>query len=249
MGDMDKSTLDIIKELRSKTGISMGLCSEAAKESNGDINTAMKLLREKCCEVGKKFYKNPERPMGHFLCFFRQEDNKIFNIKFGVESEFIANSVNLHEFVKTLTDKENFLNFMETHQKFIEEELLYLCGMLKENIQIVAYGLMEKEAHEHFLIQKKGSTPNENVVTGLNVAVLTGELDEEDRRNLLINISSLTNKKINNIVSEKNPELKYMHNLIDKEINDLLEAVSVTNREIKVADLLKNHKIVKIISF
>lgn len=248
---MDKNVLDIIKELRSKTGISMGLCSEAAKESNGDINNAMKILKEKCCEVGKKFYKNPERPMGHFLCFYKEEKNKIFNIKFGVESEFIVNSISLHDFVKILTEKKNFIEFMENNKKFIEEELLYLCGMLKENIQIVSYGLIEKEDNEHFLIQKKGSTPNENVVTGLNVIVLTGEkeLEEENRRNLLINISSLTNKKINNIISEKNKEIKYMYKLLEEEINDLMNAISVTNREIKVIDLLNGNKILKIISF
>jgi translation elongation factor EF-Ts len=246
---MDKNTLDIIKELRSKTGISMGLCSEAAKESNGNIETAMKLLREKCCELGKKFYKNAERPMGHFLCFYKQEDNKFFNIKFGVESEFIANSVDLQSFVNTLTAKEDFMKFMENNQEYINEELLYLCGMLKENIQIVAYSIIEKSSHEHFLIQKKGSTPNENVVTGLNVGVITGELEEENRRNLLINISSLMNKKINNIITEKNKEIKYMHNLIKEEIDDLLGSVSVNNREIKISDLLNNHKILKIVSF
>jgi translation elongation factor EF-Ts len=246
---MDKDTLDIVKELRSKTGISIGLCSEAAKESNGDRPTAMKLLREKCCEVGKKFYQNTERPMAHFLCFYIQEDNRIFNIKFGVESEFIVNSVNLHDFVKTLTSKDNFMKFMEENKDFIKEELLYLCGMLKENIQIVAYGVVEKSSNEYFILQKKGSTPNENVVTGLNIAVLTGELEEEERRNLLINISSLTNKKINNIISEKNKEIKYMYNLAKEEINDLVDSVSVNNREIKVSDLLKNHKILQITSF
>lgn len=248
---MDKNILDIIKELRSKTGISMGLCSEAAKESNGDIHKAMKLLREKCCEVGKKFYKNPERPMGHFLCFYKQEENKLFNIKFGVESEFIANSINLHDFVKVLTEKPNFIEFMLNNEKFIENELLYLCGMLKENIQIVSYGLIEKSNNEHFLIQKKGTTPNENVVTGLNVVVLSGseELDEENRRNLLINISSLTNKKINNIISEKNKEIKYMCDLIESEIEALMDTISVTNREIKIADLIGNRKILKVIAF
>lgn len=246
---MNKNILELVKKLRNETGISIGLCNEAAKESNNNFENAMEILRKKCCEVGKKFYKNIERPMGHFLCFY-EENGSIFKcIKFGVESEFLATSKDLNDFTKMLLSQDNFIKYMNNNKEFLESQLLFLCGVLKENIQIVSYEEIIKENHYHFLIQKKGSTPNEKVFTGLNIIVVNDVLEEENKKNLFINVNSLANKKINNIISEKNKELKYIYEFTQDIIDELIDSTSVNNREIKVQDLLENVKIIKIISF
>jgi translation elongation factor EF-Ts len=246
---MNQNILELIKKLRTETGISMGLCNEAAKESDGNFENAMTILRKKCCEVGKKFYKNIERPMGHFLCFYKESDNIFRCIKFGVESEFLATSQDLDKFAKMLLAKNDFIRYIEDNKEILENELLFLCGILKENIQIVYYEEIVKDNSHYFLIQKKGSTPNENVFTGLNIIVATNSLEEENRKNLFINVNSISNKKINNIISEKNKELKYFYKFTNDIINELINSPSVNNREIKVKDFLENQEIIKILSF
>jgi len=246
---MDQNILEIIKVLRNETRISMGLCSEAAKESLGDIEKARLILKEKCRQQGKKFYKNPSRPLGHFLNFYHEEDNVFVNIKFGVESEFLANSVDLHDFVHRLISKENFMDFMLNNEEFLDEELLYLSGMLKENIQILAYNILRKTSDQKFIVHKKGSTPNEKVLTGLTVAVVSKLLEDEMRRNFLINMGALMNKKINNLIHEKNPHINYMYKVTSPEIEVFLNTPSVTNKEITIKELIEDTLIYDILGF
>ena len=246
---MDQKILEIIKILRNETRISMGLCSEAAKESQGDIDKARVLLRGKCREQGKKFYKNPSRPLGHFLNFYHEEENVFVNIKFGVESEFLANSGDLHQFVHQLIAKENFMDFMINNENFLDEELLYLSGMLKENIQILAYNIVRKTSDQKFIIHKKGSTPHEKVLTGLTVAVVSKLLEDEMRRNFLINMGALMNKKINNLINEKNPTLSYMYKVKPEEIEVFLNTPSVTNKDITIKELIEDSLIYEMLGF
>lgn len=245
---MDKNTLDMIKELR-KTGISMGLCAEAAKESNGNLAEAMIILEKKCCEVGRKFYKNSERPMGYFLNFSEEKGDIFINIKFGVESEFLASSEQLWQFINEIISKDNFIHFMENNNEFLEKKLLYLCGMLKENIQILSYVLITKSPTEKFLIHKKNSTANERVATGMNIAVISDELEEENRKQLLISMNAMTSKKVVNIKSEKTPIEQYMYKSTLQDMHEFISSLCVNNREIKISDLLKNITIKEIIAF
>lgn len=247
---MDKETLEIVKELRGETGISIAICSEAAKECKGDRLLARTLLRGKCCEVGKKFYKNKERPLQHSLVFFQQDNNLFKVIKLMSESEFLVNDIHLKKFIQTLMDKgEDLLKFIKEQHAYVEEEILYLCGMLRENIQLIAYNLVKKDEEHHFIFNTKGTTPNADVVNGINILVTTGVLEEDTRRNVLINANALTNKKINNISNEKNAIVNHMYEISDEELKAFLSSSSVNNKEIKVSDLMKSIEIKHLIAF
>ena len=47
-------TIAQIKELREATAAGMGACKEALTATNGDMNEAIKYLREKCLAVAAK---------------------------------------------------------------------------------------------------------------------------------------------------------------------------------------------------
>jgi hypothetical protein len=245
-----KMNKEIIKTLRDQTGISISLCIEAVKESNGELDSAMEILKQKCYIVGKKFYKNPERPLSQFYNFFVEEEHKFINIKFGMESEFLINSDLLHDLVKYLTSQENFMNFIEKNNSVIEEKLLYICGVLRENVQLLAYNYIQKTNEEVFLIQKKNLTNNDKVVGGLNIIVLSGPiLDIEAKNNFLINVNAIVHKQINNILNEKNPHILFMKTMEMFDIHEFIDKVSIVNREIKIKDILNDIVVKKIISF
>jgi translation elongation factor EF-Ts len=246
---MDKHILDTVKMLRAKTGVSMGVCSEASKEANGNYEKALVILRQKCCEIGKKFYKNPERPLVHFLNFYLESENVFVNIKFGSESEFVASSEDLHKFVEELLAEKDIEKFVAEEKNSVEEKLLYLCGLLKENIQILALEKVTKVTSDSFVIHKKGATPHEKVVTGLNLIVLSDKIDDETRKELLINIGAHTSKKINNTISEKFPIIAYTYKMTENDIENFVGSPSVINKDIHIHNLLGTISIKKISSF
>jgi len=47
-------TTEQVKELRERTGISIGQCKKALEEANGDITKALELLKEKGAEIAEK---------------------------------------------------------------------------------------------------------------------------------------------------------------------------------------------------
>ena len=76
-----------VKELRDLTGAGMMNCKNALEESNGDIEGAIKILKEKGLAA---VAKRSERSTNEGRIFLRQVGNKIAAASLVCETDFVA---------------------------------------------------------------------------------------------------------------------------------------------------------------
>lgn len=82
-------SIDQIKSLREKTGVSMQSCKKALEEANGDENKAVEILRKK---GEAKAIERSERLTGQgIVCSYIHTNNKIgVLLQLGCETDFVA---------------------------------------------------------------------------------------------------------------------------------------------------------------
>ena len=83
-----KAYLSKIKELRDKTGISVGDCRAALEKADGDISRALKLLQERGAEVAEK---KADRALGSGLVETYVHAGKVgAMLELACETDFVA---------------------------------------------------------------------------------------------------------------------------------------------------------------
>ncbi len=108
--------VDLVKELRQRTGIGMMECKEALKESKGDIDKAIVILRKKgyARAQGKMSRETAEGIVGSYIHL---------NGKIGVllevncESDFVARNDEFKELVKNIA-----MHIAATNPKYVSSE-------------------------------------------------------------------------------------------------------------------------------
>ena len=88
-----------VAELRAKTGISMIECKKALTEANGDMDEAIKLLREKGMAVADK---KQARIAAEGIVSILADGNKAVMIEVNSETDFVAKNASFQEFVTGL---------------------------------------------------------------------------------------------------------------------------------------------------
>ncbi len=88
-----------VAELRAKTGIGMMECKKALTEANGDMDEAIKLLREKGMAVADK---KATRIAAEGIVSILSEGNKAAMIEVNSETDFVAKNASFQEFVTGL---------------------------------------------------------------------------------------------------------------------------------------------------
>lgn len=230
---------EIIQQIRKDTGIAISLCVESVKESNNNYEKALFLAKEKCKEVGKKFYKNINKKCNHFFCFLFETKEYINIIKIGSETELIINSNCINTFLENLN--KNSLSDME-----IEDNLLYICGLLKENIQIYKIQNIKKNLNSFYLFYHKNPTPNEKVFGGIGILNSEKEIIDDIKKEILIQTSILYGKKILNNSLKENVNSIFFYEFSSEDIENFLNSPLLSDKSILIKDLLKDNKIYSI---
>ncbi|MFY9579413.1 MAG: translation elongation factor Ts [Gaiellaceae bacterium] len=123
----------LVKELRDRTGAPMMDCKRALQETNGDMEAAIRVLREKgiAGAAKREGRLTPEGKVGYRLA---EDGRRGTMVAVGCETEPVSNNDEFLAFAKKV------LEVVEAEgpgaEKTLEEERLQLAGKLGENIVV-----------------------------------------------------------------------------------------------------------------
>lgn len=141
-----KVDIQKIKELREKTGVSVSQCRQALEKAEGDLNGALKFLKEWGAQVAEK---KSERPTGAGLieAYVHADGRTASLVEIFCETDFVAKTPEFkalaHELAlqaasmnpkneKALLDQE----YIREPDKKIKDLLTEKIALLGENIKI-----------------------------------------------------------------------------------------------------------------
>lgn len=153
-------TLDQIKSLRERTGISISACKEALEEAGGDEEKAIELLRKK---GAAKAAKRADRATAHGVVAVAKDGGKGAMIALGCETDFVAKNDDFVAAAQKLAERL----LAEGEDTDLEAELSELNIQMGEKVEIV-----NKKVVEAALL---GSYIHLNKRIGVLVALSGGE--------------------------------------------------------------------------
>ncbi len=134
-------TMELIKDLRERTGIGMMECKKALEASGGDIDVAIEELRKKgLAKAAKK--ADREALEGGIKVFC--EGGKAYVVSVSCETDFLANSDKFKAMLDVMLEflKANGKDSKQEAQKKLESEYALEMG---ENLQIKDYEVLDGE--------------------------------------------------------------------------------------------------------
>ena len=135
------SDIDKVKQLRKSTGAGFKDCSSALKESKGDLDKAVEILRVKGIS---KASKKMSRVANEGVVAISGNEKKISIIEVNCETDFVAKNEDFINFVKELSeinnsnnsDLEKLKKSIMQNSKTVEESLVALIAKIGEKITI-----------------------------------------------------------------------------------------------------------------
>jgi elongation factor Ts len=155
-------TAELVKQLREKTGAGMMDCKKVLTETNGDMEKAAELLRER--GIAKAAKKSGRVAAEGLVCAYVEENKKVGAIvEVNAETDFVAKNEDFRSFVKDIaeivamqnpTDVEGLLELKyKNSDKTVREELTEKIATIGENMTIRRFvrfesqGLVESYIH------------------------------------------------------------------------------------------------------
>lgn len=137
-------TAAMIKELRELTGVGMSTCKEALVESDGNIEKAIEILREKGLAAAAK---KAGRIASEGLCYaYITEDNKAgVVVEVNSETDFVAKNQEFKSYVMNVakqavnSDAKNMDELFE--EKWIEDETVTVKEALSQKVAVIGENL------------------------------------------------------------------------------------------------------------
>ena len=135
------SDIDKVKQLREATGAGFKDCNLAVKESNGDLDKAIEILRVKGIS---KASKKMSRDAKEGVVATSGDENKISVIELNCETDFVAKNDDFVNFAKELSELNNKNNSdidklnksIMSNGQSVEESLVALISKMGEKITI-----------------------------------------------------------------------------------------------------------------
>lgn len=131
-------SMEQIKELRERTGVSMMACKKALEEANGDMDAAIELLRKK---GEAKAADKAERSTAQGAVFVKSEGGKTAIVKLLCETDFVSNGDEFLAIAESIADKLLAGEITESDKDLPEVKEAIL--KLGENIQIGEMKIVE----------------------------------------------------------------------------------------------------------
>jgi elongation factor Ts len=165
---MAEITPQLVKSLRDKTGAGMGDCKNALVEAEGDMQTAIEILRKKgAASAAKRADRSAKEGMIYALV--NKQSTKGVIVEVNSETDFVARNAKFEEYVKIVAD-----TLLSSNAKTIEELMAEKVG--SDTIQGLHNEILAKFS-ENISVRRFDSIVTENYVTsyihtGSKLAVL-----------------------------------------------------------------------------
>ncbi len=149
-------TAQMVKELREKTGAGMMDCKKALTETNGDIEKAVALLREKGME---KAAKKADRIAAEGLIGIYHTGNTVAMVEVNSETDFVAKNEQFIDLVnataKLIAEKkpatnEEALAITNENGETLEDTFMKATSVIGEKIAFRRFVVVEKADNEVF---------------------------------------------------------------------------------------------------
>jgi elongation factor Ts len=208
------SDIEKVKKLRELTGAGFKDCNLAIKESNGDIDKAIEILRVKGIS---KASKKMSRDAKEGVIAVTENDKQISLIEVNCETDFVAKNDDFVNFVKELSDLNNSVNSnieelkksKMSNGQTVDENLVALIAKIGEKITI---GKTKTLSNEGNVKSKYLHTIVKDNLAKLAVAV---SLDTNDKSDVVKNFG----KQLSMHIAASNP-LALDQDTIDQSIID-----------------------------
>ncbi|MDM5297960.1 translation elongation factor Ts [Bacillus pumilus] len=189
-------TAQLVKELRQKTGAGMMDCKKALTETDGDIEKAIDLLREKGIA---KAAKKADRIAAEGLTITKTDGNTAVILEVNSETDFVAKNEGFQALLNELADhllaakpatvEEAHASKMENGST-VEEYITSAIAKIGEKITLRRFSVITKEDNAAF-----GSYLHMGGRIGV-LAVLDGTTDEELARDIAMHVAAVNPKYI-----------------------------------------------------
>lgn len=185
-----------VKELREKTGAGMMDCKKALQESNGDMERAAEILREKGIA---KAAKKSDRIAAEGLTALAVKDNFAVAVELNCETDFVAKNEAFQNLIREVAD-----HLAETRPADVDAALAAAYGSapslaeylnetiakIGERISLRRFSILEKPANGAF-----GAYLHMGGKIGV-VAVIDGSTDESLAKDVAMHIAAANPKYI-----------------------------------------------------
>ena len=208
------SDIEKVKKLREATGAGFKDCNLAIKESNGDIDKAIEILRVKGIS---KASKKMSRDAKEGVVAVSGDENKTSVVEVNCETDFVAKNEDFTNFVKELSELNNqknsniedLKNSKMTNGETVEDNIVSLIAKIGEKITIGKTKTIENTGslNNHYL----HSVVKDNIA---KLAVVVS-LETSDKSDAVKTFA----KQLSMHIAASNP-LALESNLIDKTIID-----------------------------
>ena len=219
------SDIKKVKKLREATGAGFKDCNLAIKESNGDIDKAVEILRIKGIS---KASKKMSREAKEGVVAISGDNKKTSIIEVNCETDFVAKNENFISFVKELSDLNNeknsnieeLKNALMQNGKSVNDNLVALIAKIGEKITIGKTKTISSNSSTNF--QYLHTVVKDN----LGKLAVVVSLETKDISDTVKNFG----KQLSMHIAASNP-LALEANLIDKNILD--KEQELVNEELK----------------
>ena len=213
------SDLEKIKQLRQSTGAGFKDCSAALKESGGDLDKSVEILRVKGIS---KASKKMSRVAKEGVIALSGDDKKTSILEVNCETDFVAKNEDFINFVKELSEKNNQINSdinelnksKMKNNKTVEENLVSMIAKIGEKITFGRYKTLK---HSNLLKYHYLHTVVKDNLSKLAVVVIIKSSEKSENvdlfgKQLAMHIAasnpiSISPDKIKKEVLEKEQEL------------------------------------------
>ena len=233
------SDIEKVKKLREATGAGFKDCNLAVKESDGDLDKAIEILRIKGIS---KASKKMTRDAKEGVIATSGDENKISVIEINCETDFVAKNDDFVSFAKELSelnnhndsdiDKLNKSNML--NQKTVEDNLVSLIAKMGEKITVGKLKTFNQSGTKNFNYLHTVVKDN---LSKLSVIVSLETSDFSDAVNIF-------GKQLSMHIAASNP-LALSSDLIDKDV--LKKEHDLVTEELKSSG--KPNEIIEKISF
>ena len=213
------SDIEKIKQLRQSTGAGFKDCNLALKESAGELDKAVEILRIKgIAKASKKMSRDAKEG----VILLSGNENKTSILEVNCETDFVAKNDDFIKFVKELSelnnhcssDLEKLSKLKMNNSKTVDENLVALIAKIGEKITIGRAKTLEGENYKNFSYQHsiiKDNVSKLGVIVSFECKKKSDSINSFGKQ-LAMHIAAsnpiaLTSDKIENDKIEKEQEL------------------------------------------
>ena len=136
---MTEISAALVKELRDRTGAGMMECKRALQETNGDIDAAQRLLRERGAASAQK---RAGRETTEGIVLMRADHGRGALVAVGCETEPVSKNEEFREFAERVLEAA-YGGDLDARRDELEQQRAELVGKIGENIAIVGTARFE----------------------------------------------------------------------------------------------------------